>query len=78
MPAVCNRPQVYAVAEYLRERPNQWVYRREIGKHLGLFSKDMESLLVTVCDLFPCIAEQDKYDGPKQVQLMWVDWNEMP
>lgn len=78
MPAVCNRPKVYEVADYLRARPNQWVDRKEIGKHLGIFSKDMESLLVTVGDLFPCIAEEDKHDGTKRVRLMWMDWNEMP
>lgn len=77
MPAVCNRPQVYAVADYLRARPNKWVARKDIGKQLGLFSKNMESILVTVCDLFPCIAEQDRHDGLTQVQLMWMEWHEM-
>lgn len=77
MPAPVERPSVYKIAEYLRERPNEWVERKEISGMLGIYSKDMESLMVTVCDLFPFIAEEDKYDGVKRVRLMWRSWDEM-
>ena len=77
MAAVSDTDAVYKVAEYLRARPNQWVQRKEIGQTIGYYSKSMESLLVTVCDLFPCIAEEDRYDGRKQVRLMWMDWDAM-
>lgn len=75
MPAVSDRPAVYKVAEYLRARPNQWVQRQEIGRKIGYYSKSMQSLLVTVCEMYPCIAEEDRHDGAKQVRLMWVDWD---
>lgn len=72
MPKTCERPEVIQVAKYLKRRPNRWVPREEIGAKFGIKNKRMCSILTSLSEVYPQIAEEDRWDGRKRVHLMWV------
>lgn len=68
-PSGSNLPYVHGIAHYLRQRSNQEIPRRVVGREFGLNSSRIPSVLTAVTELYPQIGESD------DCKLIWTDWD---
>lgn len=67
MPKQLERPEVRQIADYLRERANQEIPRRFVGRALGIRPEQFSSLLTAIAEHYPQIGESDDN------KLVWVE-----